>query len=225
MTRSSFVEFSEKRLIKNLEKVKEGKNDTITKTRFLALIRENTDKADSNLSNCLSSNNSESDCYSDYGRELSNINMMIDSMRSHGKRKSFYLPCISSMLDDESKKIIEEINKKVEERTSYGRRKELAETNSIILSWSNSSKSWNPAGRAKKGEEVDLGANMILVKNIKDITKLGHISSCLQELPLYKLSFEAIYERKETPFVTGLATWMERKMQELKAKEDQEKNA
>lgn len=220
-----FVEHAENRLLKNIKKIQEGKNDNTTKTRFFALIREKSDEADSRLHDCLLSEEHKSSCYDDYGRSIGRINDITESIKSFGKNKSFYLPCVSEMLDDDSISIIKEINKKIDERTSYGRRNELSEDNSIVLTWSNSSKTWYPTGKAKKGEEVNLDSNMILVKDIKDKSKLGHATSCLKNYPLYGLSFEAIHERKETPLVPGILTWVERQLQMKKEIEERKKQA
>jgi len=216
-TRRIFVDQHEQRLIRNIKKVQEGEDDSTTKARFLALIREQVDKADSKLHDCLSATiGHKSSCYSDYGRDIGNANDIIENTKSLGLNKSFYLPCVSEMLDDETQTIIKETNEKIRERTSYGRRNELAEYNSMVLTWSNDSKAWYPTAKAKKGETVGLDANMILVKETKDKTKLGHATSCLQNLPLYGLSFEAIHKRKETPLLEGIATWVERQLQKEK---------
>lgn len=216
-TRELFVDQNEKRLFSNIKKVQEGKDDEVTKARFLTLIREEVDKADSKLHDCLSTTaEHKSNCYSDYGRNIGQANNVIDNIKRMGKSKSFYLPCLWEMLDDETLAIIKETNEKVSERTSYGRRNEMAENNSFVLTWSNNSKAWYPTAKARKGETVNLDSNMILLKESKDKSKLGHAASCLQPLPLYKLSSEAI-KRKETPIVEGMTTWVER--QQAKEKE------
>ena len=129
------------------------------------------------------------------------------------------------MLDDDTNSIIKETNEQVRERTSYGRRNELAEHNSMVLTWSNNSKAWYPTAKAKKGETVNLDANMILLKETKDKAKLGHAASCLQTFPLYGLSFEAIHKRKETPFLEGTAMWIERQLQKEKEIIERKKHA
>jgi hypothetical protein len=223
-TKRIFVDQSEKRLIKNVRKVQEGKDDSTTKVRFLTLIREQVDNADSKLHDCLSTGEHDQDCYIDYGRDIGKANDIIENTKSLGLNKSFYLPCVPEMLDKETQSIIKETNEKVVERTSYGRRNELAEHNSIILTWSNNSKAWYPTAKAKKGETVDLDANMILLKETKDKDKLGHAASCLQSFPLYSLSFEAIHKRKETPLLEGTAMWVERQLQKEKDIESRKKN-
>ncbi len=224
-TRRIFVDQHEKRLFRNIKKAQEGKNDNVTKARFLTLIREQVDGADSKLHDCLSTNKHKPDCYIDYGRNISTANDIIENTRSFGNNKSFYLPCIPEMLDEETRSIIEETNEKIKERTSYGTRNELAEHNSIILRWSDSSKAWHPTDKAKKSQTVKLDANMILLKETKDKAKLGHAASCLQNLPLYRLSFEAIHQRKETPLLQGIATWVERQLQKEKEMIEREKYA
>ena len=224
--RRTFVDYHENRLFKNLKKVQQGKDNFVTKERFLTLIREEVDKADSNLHDCLSTNKEhKSDCYSDYGRNIEQTNDIIDNIKGMGKNKSFYLPCLWEMLDDDTLSIIKETNEKVSERTSYGRRNELAETNSLVLTWSNNSKAWFPTAKAKRGETVNLDANMILLKESKDKDKLGHATSCLQPIPLYGLSFEAIHKRKETPVVEGTAAWIERQLSKEKEMAERKKYA
>ena len=221
-----FVDQSEKLLLRNIKKVQEGKEDSTTKARFLALIREHVDDADSKLHDCISTTiERKSDCYIDYGRNINTTNDMIENTRSLGKNKSFYLPCLWEMLDDETLSIIKETNEKVSERTSYGRRNELAENNSLVLTWSNNSKAWYPTAKAKKGETVNLDANMIFLKESKDKAKLGHATSCLQTFPLYGLSFEAVHKRKETPFLEGTAMWIERQLEKEKEIKERKKHA
>jgi hypothetical protein len=215
-TRELFVDPNEKRLFKNIKKIQEGKDDEVTKTRFLTLIREEVDKSDSKLHDCLSTSEHKSDCYHDYGGDIGKTNDLIENTKSLGKNKSFYLPCLWEMLDDETLSIIKETNEQVSERTSYGRRNELAENNSLVLTWSNNSKAWYPTARAKKGETVNLDANMIFLKESKDKAKLGHVASCLQPFPLYKLSFEAVHKRKETPVAEGIVAWVERQLSKEK---------
>lgn len=225
-TRRIFVDNQEQRLVKNIKKAQEGKDDSTTKERFLMLIRQEVDKADSKLHDCLS-HGGEHDrkCYIDYGIYIGTANDIIENTRSLGLNKSFYLPCIPKLIDKETESIIKETNEKVRERTSYGRRNELVEHNSIVLTWSNNSKAWYPTAKAKKGETVDLDTNMILLKETKDKAKLGHAASCLQSLPLYSLSFEAIHKRKETPWLEGTATWVERQLQKEKEIAERRKHA
>ena len=223
-TRRIFVDEHEKHLFKNIKKVQEGKNDTVTKARFLTLIREQVDNADSTLHDCLSTGKRKSDCLIDYGRNIGKANDIIENTRSMSKDKSFYLPCLWEMLDDETLSIIKEVNEKIHERTSYGTRNELAENNSLVLRWSDNSKAWYPTDKAKKGETKKLDANMILIKETKDKAKLGHAVSCLQPLPLYKLSFEAVHKRKETPIAEGIYTWVERQLSKEKEMKEREKH-
>jgi len=223
-----YTDYYEGQLVKNIKKIQDGKDDNLIKERFLTLIREGVDKADSKFHDCISTTittDHKSNCYSDYGRDIRDLNLVIDGTKSLGKNKSFYLPCIPERIDDETNSIIKETNEKVSERTSYGRRNELAEHNSLVLTWSNNSKAWYPTAKAKKGETVDLDANMILLKETKDKTKLGHAASCLQSFPLYGLSFEAIHKRKETPLLEGTAMWVERQLSKEKEIEERRKYA
>jgi len=219
-----FVDYYEKNLLKNIKKVQEGKDDEVTKTRFLTLIREEVDKADSKLHDCISTTTKhKSNCYSDYGRNIGQANEIIENTRRMGKSKSFYLPCVWEMLDDETLSIIKETNEKVSERTSYGVRNEMAENNSFVLTWSNNSKAWYPTAKARKGETVNLDSNTILLKDSKDKARLGHAAACLQPLPLYKLSSEAI-KRKEIPIVEGIQTWVERQLSKEKEMTERKKH-
>lgn len=220
-----YVDYYEDNLLKNIKKVQKGKDDELTKTRFLTLIREEVDKADSKLHDCLSTTvtaGNRANCYSDYGRDIRDTNDIIDSTKRMGKSKSFYLPCVWEMLDDETLSIIKKTNEQVSQRTSYGRRNELAEDSSFVLTWSNHSKAWYPTARVKKGETISLDANMILLKVSKDKARLGHAAACLQHLPLYKLSSEAI-KRKETPVVEGITTWVERQLAKEKEMAERKK--
>jgi hypothetical protein len=225
-TRRIFVDESEKRLITNIKKVREGKDDNTTKERFLTLIRQEVDKADSKLHDCLSQGGeNDRKCYIVYGQDIGWANNTIEHTRNLGINKSFYMPCVPELLDDETNSIIKETNEKVSERTSYGRRNELAEHNSMVLTYSNESRAWYPTAKAKKGKTVDLDANMILLKETKDKVKLGHAASCLNPLPLYGLSFEAIHKRKETPWLEGTAMWVERQLQKEKEIVERKKRA
>ena len=222
--RRTFTDYHENRLFKNIKKVQEGKDDEVTKTRFLTLIREEVDKADSKLHDCLSTTTErKSACYSDHGRNIGQANDIIENTRRMGKSKSFYLPCVWEMLDDETLSIIKETNEKVSERTSYGVRNEMAENNSFVLTWSNNSKAWYPTAKTRKGETINLDANMIFIKDSKDKARLGHAAACLQPFPLYKLSSEAI-KRKETPIVEGIATWVERQLSKEKEMAERKKH-
>jgi hypothetical protein len=69
--------------------------------------------------------------------------------------------------------------------------------------------------------KVKLDANQILVPDNKDIDRLGHAASCSNPHPLYKISFEAVHERKETPLLPDI--WLERQTARLKEREEREK--
>ena len=237
---------SEKDVLRHIQKIHKSVDSETTKQRFLVEIREKMDDAEGELSNCLKtkeqlkSQNIESDCYSNYGSRMSNLNDLIVNTKDLGRLKSFYLPCVPELLDQETQQYKEEINKISKERTSYGIREEITDKKSIILAWSNASKAWYPyykthenikSGKeeysyiAKKDMKVKLDANQILVPDNKDFHRLGHATSCANPLPLYAISFEAIHERRETPLTTGLLTWLERQTARLKEKEEREKHA
>ncbi len=230
--------YSEKDVLKHIQKIHQSKDDEVTKQRFLVEIRNGTDKAEEELSQCLKTEKIKSSCYSNYGSRMSNLKNIIENTKDLGKLKSFYFPCVPELVDEETQRYINEINKISKDRTSYGIREETTDKKSILLAWSDASKAWYPYSKilenlktgkkedsyiAKKDMKVKLDANQILVPDNKDLDRLGHAASCSNPLPLYKLSFEAIHERKETPLLPGLLTWLERQNARLKEKEEREK--
>ena len=235
---------SEKDVLKHIQKIHQSKDSDVTKQRFLVEIREKMDKAEGELSDCikikeLKSQKIKSDCYSNYGSRMSNLNDLIVNTKDLGRLKSFYLPCVPELLDQETQEYKKEINKISKERTSYGIREEITDKKSIILAWSNASKYWYPyykthenikSGKeeysyvAKKDMKVKLDANQILVPDNKDLDRLGHATSCANPLPLYAISFEAVHERRETPLIPGLLTWLERQTARLEEKEERERH-
>ena len=231
---------SEKDVLKQIQRIRFGKESETIKQRFLVEIRNGMDKAESELSECLKTEESRSWCYINYGSRITNLKNVIDNTKELGKSKSFYLPCVPELVDEDTQRYINEINNISKERTSYGQREEITDKKSVILAWSNASKAWYPYAKtqedikskskdiysyvAKKGMKVQLDANQILVPDNKDLERLGHATSCANPLPLYGISFEAIHERKETPLIPGLLTWLERQNARLKEKEEREKN-
>ncbi len=230
--------YSEKDVLKHIQKIQQGKENDVTKQRFLVEIRNHTDKAEEELSQCLKTEKVKSDCYLNYGSRMSNLKNIIENTKELGKLKSFYFPCVPEFVDEDTQKYINEINNISKDRTSYGIREDVADKKSVLLSWSDASKAWYPYSKIseniktskkedsyiiKKDMKVKLDANQILVPDNKDIDKLGHAASCSNPLPLYSLSFEAIHERKETPLLPGLLTWLERQTARLKEKQEREK--
>ncbi len=102
--------------------------------------------------------------------------------------------CILSSLEDKIQENVKSINNKIKERTSYGRRDEKATTPSMVISWSNESTSWYASKRVKKGENVNLDANQLLIKTIP-MRQLELALGCLETLPLYGNAFESKSKR------------------------------
>lgn len=230
---------SEKDVLKHIQNIHQSKDNETTKQRFLVEIRNSTDKAEEKLSECLKTEKIKSSCYGDYGSRMSNLKDTIENIKDSGRLKSFYFPCVPELVDEETQRYINEINKISKDRTSYGIREEITDKKSILLAWSDASKAWYPYGWkiyesiktgkkeyshiVKKDMKVKLDANQILVPDNKDLDRLGHAASCSNPLPLYSLSFEAIHERRETPLLPGLLTWLERQTARLKERQEREK--
>ncbi len=229
---------SEKDVLKHIQKIHQSKDNDVTKQRFLVEIRNGTDKAEAELSECIKTEKIKSSCYLNYDSRMSNLKNVIENTKELGKLKSFYFPCVPDLVDEDTQININEINNISKYRTSYGIREEMADKKSIILSWSDASRAWYPYAKTseniktskkdyshivKKDMKVKLDANQILVPDNKDLDKLGHAASCSNPLPLYKLSFEAIHERRETPLLPGILTWLERQTARLKEQQEREK--
>jgi hypothetical protein len=83
----------------------------------------------------------------------------------------------------------------IAKRTRLGRRFETAEKTSVLLFWSNASNKWRVSyERIKKGETVNLDANIVMVEGTKK--DAYECVDRLPPLPLYAQSFEANYRRK-----------------------------
>ena len=238
---------SEKDVLKHIQKIHQSKDSDVTKQRFLVEIRQSMDKAERELSDCFKTEKIKSACYLNYGSRMSDLKNIIVNTKDLGRLKSFYLPCVPELLDQETQEYKKEINKISKERTSYGIREEITDKKSIMLAWSNASKYWYPYYKTheniktvkgqqkllkeeysyivKKDMKVKLDANQILVPDNKDLDRLGHAASCTNPHPLYAISFEAVHERKETPVMIGLLTWLERQTARLEEKEERERHA
>ena len=231
---------SEKDVLIHIQKIHQSKDSETTKQRFLVEIREKMDKAEGELSDCLKTTKIKSSCYLDYGSRMSRLKDTIINIKDLGRLKSFYFPCVPELVDEETQEYTKEINKISKERTSYGIREEVTDKKSVILAWSNASRAWYPYGKThenvktgkeeysyvvKKDMKVKLDANQILVSDNKDLDRLGHATSCANPHPLYAISHEAIYERRETPIIHGLLSWLERQNARLTEKEEREKHA
>lgn len=102
----------------------------------------------------------------------------------------------TTSLTDEDIEIMLDINNEIEKIQFYGHHNELVESGrSTVLKWSNSCECWNVSyfRELKKGNEITLDANEILVSYPK--SKVNKYLCLLNELPLYKYSFEAGEER------------------------------
>lgn len=105
-------------------------------------------------------------------------------------------------------KINEEIKKQIQ---TYAYHEELVETTkSSVIIWGNACACWNIAyfmkEQIKKGNTIRLDASMVLTSYPRG--KVKRYLCLLDQSPLYKYSFEAIYERGETPFLEGIYGWM-----------------
>ena len=97
--------------------------------------------------------------------------------------------------------LVRKVNALIGGRVQYGRRLEEATQPSIPLSWSNHSQSWYiGGGTTKKGQQIKLDANQILVpKAWGTRSMLEAARSHLDELPLFSGSTEA-WMRGKKPF-------------------------
>lgn len=114
-----------------------------------------------------------------------------ESIRSRISQFEWQLcPCDIENLTQQDKEVIEDINSQISGRTSYGGRGELAQKGyATALYWSNGIAHWIIGRRYKKGEEVTLDANEVLVQGVKP-KDLDRFLCCLDELPLYHFSHE-----------------------------------
>jgi hypothetical protein len=103
-------------------------------------------------------------------------------------------------------KINEEIKRQIQ---TYAYHEELVEnTKSIIIVWSNGCVCWNTYStkEIKKGNTVKLDASMVLVPFPRNI--VDKYLCLIDQNPLYKFSFEAVYQRGEGSFLEGVLGWM-----------------
>lgn len=89
------------------------------------------------------------------------------------------------MVNDNEK--IDEINLLINERTKYGIRDVFFSKNAKVISWSNAQKKWIYYGK-QTGTTFD--ANQVVIPDISE-KQLNLIIDQLEELPLYKFSFES----------------------------------
>lgn len=122
-------------------------------------------------------------------------------------------------------KINDEINRQVQ---TYAHHEELVETSkSSIIMWGNACACWNIAyfmkEQIKKGNTIKLDASMVLVSYPR--SKVNRYLCLLDQSPTYKYSFEAVYQRGETPFLEGVVGWMAKTIETEEYKKMQEKYA
>lgn len=88
--------------------------------------------------------------------------------------------------------LINELNKEISKRTTYGIRKEIAQKAGYVLSWNNADAAWNRAYyQTKKNEELSLDANQVFAVGTK--AQIDEALPHLNKLPLYSNSFEVIF--------------------------------
>ncbi len=122
-------------------------------------------------------------------------------------------------------KINDEIKRQIQ---TYAHHEELVETGkSTIIMWGNACACWNiiyfMKEQIKKGNTVQLDASMVLVPYPR--SKVNRYLCLLDQSPLYKYSFEAVYQRGETPFLEGVVGWMAKTIETEEYKKMQEKYA
>lgn len=219
-----YIHLETKKIDKQIESITNNKQDSnLTKERFLVLVRQGLDKIDECVKLCDSDDNH---CLRECYRDLTNLKNKISHIKNSTKSwKPYYLPCVQELLDDESIKYLQNLNKEISKLTSYGVREELAEQDSIELYWSNDTQKWFPTPKIiKKGEQVRLDANQLLTPYDKIFghDKIGHAVSCANPLPLYSLSLEA-KDSGQSPFIESTLMWAKLQLEANKRKEEQEK--
>ena len=88
--------------------------------------------------------------------------------------------------------LIQKINNDIAKRITYGIREQIAHNRGYIISWTNAQRKWNISYyQTKKNEIINLDANQIFVEARKN--DIIEVLDKLDELPLYKNSFEYLY--------------------------------
>lgn len=133
----------------------------------------------------------------------------------------------TSELTEDDIQIILKINEEIKRQIqTYAYHEELVETTkSIIIVWSNGCACWTTYStkEIKKGNTTKLDASMVLVPFPRNIV-IKYL--CLiDQNPLYKYSFEAVYKRGETSFLEGVIGWMSKAIETEQYKKMQEKFA
>jgi len=94
-------------------------------------------------------------------------------------------PCHISSLTTKQEALIHQINEDIAERTHLGLREEQFDEHTIQLSWGNSIGRWI----VHKPHRTTLDANELFVHNTT-AEEINHIVCCLNDLPLFRTSFE-----------------------------------
>lgn len=118
-------------------------------------------------------------------------------------------------------KINDEIKRQIQ---TYAYHEELVETTkSIIIVWGNGCACWNTYStkEIKKGNTVKLDASMVLVPFTRNV--VNKYLCLIDQNPLYKYSFEAVYKRGEGSFLEGVLGWMTKTIETEEYKKMQEK--
>lgn len=130
-------------------------------------------------------------------------------------------------LTEDDTQIILKINDEIKRQIqTYAYHEELVETTkSIIIVWNNGCACWNTytTGEIKKGNTVKLDASMVLVPYQRN--KVNKYLCLIDQNPLYKYSFEAVYQRGETSFLEGILGWTLKQKETREYKTMQEKYA
>lgn len=131
----------------------------------------------------------------------------------------------TSELTEDDIQIILKINEEIKRQIqTYAYHEELVETTkSIIITWSNGCACWHTYStkEIKKGNTIRLDASMVLVPFPRN--KVIKYLCLIDQNPLYKYSFEAIYKRGETSFLEGVLGWTTKIIETDEYKKMQEK--
>lgn len=131
--------------------------------------------------------------------------------------------------DEDDFSTISKINEDIKSQIQrYENREELVtNSNSTIIIWGNGCGCWgivhSMKDQIKKGNSIQLDASMVLVPYFP--SKVKRYLCLLDDSPIYKYSFEAIYERREVPFLEGVLGWVLKTIETEEYKKMQEKYA
>lgn len=128
--------------------------------------------------------------------------------------------CVEERLNERDLEVLIYTTLQIQDRTSYGLRRELAQERGTVIIWSNAAKRWNISRPVEKGEEILLDANEIFVP--ASPARLARILGCLPPLPLYMLSFEAKQREGIDPYKQTLA-WAQKLLERLRHEKFQER--